>query len=363
MRIGPRTTARTSSHTRVTAPLTTAGGGTQNATNFSGAGVTLTNAITANSLKLTGGTLTLGAKNVTLNGTNGGILTTGTTTIDTTGGGILSAGAGNELILAGSGLLGISGNNLIGNNAGSLTKIGPGGLIISGANSYIGGTTLNSGTVQLGNSSALGSGAITLRGALISSFQSTVDITLTNNVITMANTIGSLTSVVKNLTLSGAVTGGGSISMAQTNSATASSLSLNGDLSQFTGTLMVTTQGAGTNSPNMNIGGSTSASQNNMGQATLQMLGITTPTRRLQGWTGVMQVVALQSAVGAGAFSNLNQTMQVGALNTNTSFGGAIAAAATNLTKVGTGSLTLNGNTTYNAGGSLNANGGRLPST
>ena len=90
------------------------------------------------------------------------------------------------------------------------------------------------------------------------------------------------------------------------------------------------------------------------------MLGIANPTRRLQGWTGVMQVGALQSAVGAGAFSNSNQTMQVGALNTNTSFGGAIAANVTNLTKVGTGSLSLNGNTTYNAGGSLNANGGTV---
>lgn len=47
-------------------------------------------------------------------------------------------------------------------------------------------------------------------------------------------------------------------------------------------------------------------------------------------------------------------------MNTNTSFGGAIAGNATNLTKVGTGSLILNGNTTYNAGGSLNANGGTV---
>lgn len=149
--------------------LTTAGG-TQNATNFRNdtGNVTLTGAVTANSLKLsTAGTITMGANNITLNGTKGGILTTAATTINTSGGGVLSAGSGNELILSGNNTLTITGNNLIGNNAGSLTING--GAIISGANSYTGGTTLNSGTVQVQNNSALGSGAITFRGGVITS--------------------------------------------------------------------------------------------------------------------------------------------------------------------------------------------------
>ena len=150
-------------------PLTSGGGGTQNATNFTSAGSVQTVATTGNSLKMTGGTLDLATNNVgvTVNGANGGVLTTGTATVATSTTGILGAGSGNELILSGSGTLTISGNGLIGANAGSLTKIGPNTVVISGANSYTSGTTLNSGTLQVQNANALGTGAITFRGGTL----------------------------------------------------------------------------------------------------------------------------------------------------------------------------------------------------
>lgn len=50
---------------------------------------------------------------------------------------------------------------------GSLTKSGSGSLTISSANSYAGGTTINGGTVNVNNSSALGSGAIIINGGAL----------------------------------------------------------------------------------------------------------------------------------------------------------------------------------------------------
>jgi autotransporter-associated beta strand protein len=47
--------------------------------------------------------------------------------------------------------------------AGTLTKIGPGEIVlVSGTNTYSGGTTVSTGTLQLGNNSALGTGNVTV---------------------------------------------------------------------------------------------------------------------------------------------------------------------------------------------------------
>lgn len=54
---------------------------------------------------------------------------------------------------------GVIGN---GTTAGSLVSNGTGILVLSGANTYGGGTTITNGTVQVANSSALGTGAVTL---------------------------------------------------------------------------------------------------------------------------------------------------------------------------------------------------------
>ncbi|MGX9431352.1 MULTISPECIES: autotransporter outer membrane beta-barrel domain-containing protein [Bradyrhizobium] len=51
---------------------------------------------------------------------------------------------------------------------GSLTKFGAGTLVLTGANSYSGGTTVSSGTLVLGNSTAAGTGAVNvLSGGLL----------------------------------------------------------------------------------------------------------------------------------------------------------------------------------------------------
>ncbi len=49
----------------------------------------------------------------------------------------------------------------------SLSKAFSGTLIISGANTYTGGTTLSSGAIQLGNTSALGTDGLTVNGGTL----------------------------------------------------------------------------------------------------------------------------------------------------------------------------------------------------
>jgi autotransporter-associated beta strand protein/probable HAF family extracellular repeat protein len=56
--------------------------------------------------------------------------------------------------------------NPVGNNgSGGLTKNGNGTLVLSSANSYSGGTTINAGTVQIQHNNALGSGSVTMKSS------------------------------------------------------------------------------------------------------------------------------------------------------------------------------------------------------
>jgi fibronectin-binding autotransporter adhesin len=59
-----------------------------------------------------------------------------------------------------------------------LTKNGTGTLTLSGANTYSGGTTVSLGTLTLGNSSALGSGSVTLNGGTLDLYGYSVTVPL-----------------------------------------------------------------------------------------------------------------------------------------------------------------------------------------
>ena len=54
-----------------------------------------------------------------------------------------------------------------GGTGGALVKTGTGTLMLSGANTYTGGTTLAGGTLRLANNQALGTGTLTTTGSVV----------------------------------------------------------------------------------------------------------------------------------------------------------------------------------------------------
>ena len=115
--------------------LPTSGG--SSTVNYSSAGATLVGALSVNSIKLTGGTLALGANNLTFN-PSGGLLVSANATISTSGG-TIGAGAGNEWMIftrAGANLtLNVSSGTVpLAGNIG-ITKSGPGTLTLNSGGS------------------------------------------------------------------------------------------------------------------------------------------------------------------------------------------------------------------------------------
>ena len=180
---------------------------------------------TAATLVLNGGTLssngnfnTLNA--VTLNGgtinANGGVNAGfgsfqlgGTMTVNQNAA-IIQSGTNGNINLAGTTFAVNSGATLsVGatlQSASTLTKAGLGNLLLSGTNTYTGGTSLNAGAILLGNNSALGTGALNFASAAQLSSDGTTARSV-SNALTF-NSQGVLGDTVRNglLTFTGAVT-------------------------------------------------------------------------------------------------------------------------------------------------------------
>lgn len=331
----------------------TANAGTQLDSN---AAVTLANAATlngnltvlgSNSLTLngviggTGGLIKNGVANLTLSGYNaflgpvalnsGGLILAsnsalGFGTLNAAGGTALDASTAvslnNAVNLAGNlGIVGTADLSLAGtvNGAGSLSKYGASNLTLSGNNNFLGGTTLNAGTLIVGSNSALGLGNLTVAGA--SALDSSSALSLGNNVVINANLSNTGSN---NLTLAGVVSGTGGLIKNGT-----SNLTLNG-INTYTGG---TTVNAGTLT--LGTGGS-------LGSGALSVAGAST----------------LDNTAPLVLANNLNVNANLAlAGNNNLTLGGIIAGAGT-LTKYGLADVTLSGNNTYS--GTFDALAGSL---
>ena len=128
------------------------------------AAATQVGAITANTLRFTGsgGTLANGGFTTTLNG----LMNAGTSGLTTSGAGSLMIGANREFIILANAQATTIGTPISNNSAGSssvtYSSASGGVLTLSSASTYSGGTTINSGTVMLGDQNGLGSGALKL---------------------------------------------------------------------------------------------------------------------------------------------------------------------------------------------------------
>jgi RHS repeat-associated protein len=312
------------------------------------------NSTIANAISGLGSLTKLGAGVLTLTGNN---TYSGTTTIDV---GTLQIGSGGTTGSLGSGSVNNYGTlifnrsdittvaNVI-SGSGSFIKSGTGALTVTANNTFSGGSRLAAGTLQVDQDSALGTGMITLAGGKLQAGNGSR--TLSNTLFAAAATTSDLIApIVNDLTLTGSLTGTGTIRKTG-----AASVYLAGDNTAFAGAfshrqgnLFLNSANSGSSLTAWDITGGDLLGLNFTGSGSVQFGSFAGTTGRL-----VSNVL------------DGNKTIEIGSLNTSTSYAGTIQNHVTNSTdsivsviKVGSGTLTLSGQNTFT--GDLRINAGTL---
>jgi fibronectin-binding autotransporter adhesin len=244
--------------------------------------------------------------------------------------------------------------------AGSIDKTGDGALLLSGNNSYSGGTTLKAGSLYVGHANALGTGGLTINGGNFQAREFT-PVSVSN-----AITIGGDFAIGGNssLTLSGTVDLGGdtrTITVNNTANTTLSNTISNGGLSiNNAGGATLTLSGANTYDGGTTLNTGTLAAGNNsaFGTGGLTINGgtlvasggacslsndVTVGGNFTFGEAGHNELT-LSGAVDLGGAT---RTITVNNTADTTMSGVISGAASVGLTKDGAGSLTLPGANTY----------------
>jgi len=248
-------------------------------------------------------------------------------------------------------------------NGGALTKSGTGMLALRGANNFTGPITLNEGTLLLTNNlvAALGSPGqdIIMNGGTMALWSSSSSIGQLYKNLVINGTGNSFTNVrFGNIQLVGNISGSGTMTINQTN---ITILQLVGDMSAFSGKLVLNTWIAG--APGTASGGLQMAYNNdtvtNSGSASAQFeFNGGTHYLMNNNQVGTCYLGELSGTGGAVMYAktakNGDVTLEVGALGTSSSFDGVLrdvastgagpyGFAALHLRKVGSGTLTLSG--------------------
>jgi len=243
---------------------------------------------------------------------------------------------------------------------GTVTQNGAGTLTLTGANSYSGATTINSGTLQIGSgatSGTLGAGAVTNNAALVFN---------RSDAITVANTIGGTGTLTKNgggtLTLTGANTYSGATTINSGTLAISNDNNLgdaSGRLTFAGGTLRF--DSAMNSARPITLGGGGATLDTNGNAITLSgvvsdvgtLTKIGTGTLTLSG----ANTYAGMTSVNAGTLAVNGSMVSITTVNNGGTLGGSGTVGAVSVTSGGMlapgnsiGTLTVNGNLTFAAG-------------
>ena len=238
------------------------------------------------------------------------------------------------ILLSGSVTISMSSKNLtvpgVVSGTGSLTKSGSTDLILSGANTYSGGTTVTGGGLTLNNNLAIGTGSLTITPAGICTITGKSGTTVLTNNITVnvggGQVIDFFATSGNALTLNGQISG--SAAIFRGNGGGAGNLTLNGDNSTYSGTLT------------LQQGPLVLGNKNALGTSGL----VVTPG------SVAISLSANTALTGANAVGNavtLNGTLPVNG-SSDLELSGVISGASGAITKTGTGKLILSGANTYN---------------
>ena len=260
----------------------------------------------------------------------------------------------------------------------TVTKQGAGKLVLSGANSYTGLTTITAGTVEIQNASGLGT---TANGTTIASgaeLEFSGNIAVGNESLTLNGAGASGNGALRNMSGNNSLSGGITLGSASTVSSDAGLLTLSGGI--VNGGFALTFAGAGNITESGVISGS--GALNKTGSGTLSLGGVNTYTGATTITGGTLQIstneriantsnlnvsggtfdlgvfaettgaVTLFSGsiagTGAGTLTGSSYTFESGTVS-------AIVAGPGTVTKNTSGLVILSGNNTYSGATTINA--------
>ena len=305
-------------------------------------------------------------KNGTLSFTGGSVTSSKKFTMASGGMGVFDIGTGGQLTVGQI------------DGSGALSKSGAGTLVLSGANTYSGGSTLGgSGVVAISidsagpagapTSGAFGTGTVNLAGAQLRA-STGGSRTIGNTVTISADTTFATTGSEKSLTFTGPVTLSGAtrtLNVAIGSTVNTEKLTFSGAIGDGGSGFGITKTGAGTLalSAANTYTGTTTVSAGTLEIGHVNALQNTTLDTGTSGSQTVNFTVSgantynIGGLQGADALSIGNNTISIGANNANTTYSGGISGTG-NLVKNGSGTQTLAGATTFN--GSTTVNSGTL---
>lgn len=315
-------------------------------------------------------------------GTAGTVTVSGTQAFDTLQfntdgyalvGGSLGLGvAGGGTINTAAGVTATIGSTIVDGAGTALTKVGAGTLVLTGANTYSGGTTISAGTLQIGNGGTSGSivGDVVDNGTLAFN---------RSDALTFAGVISGSGSLIKNgsgtLTLTGTNSYGGGTTIAGGTLSVTSNANLGasaGGLGFAGGTLQVTSSFSTARTANLAGAGAVDVASGQIftmsgtisGAGNLTKTGAGTLILTAENsYGGGTTISAGVLQIGKGGTSGsitgdvVNNAVLVFDRSDALSYGGAISGSGA-LTKRGSGTLTLTGTNSYT--GTTAVTGGKL---